>query len=209
MAQTSDTKERLLEATLELISEKGYLGASTREIASRAGVSELTLFRKFGKKEKLFEEMLETHTFLPRLKGLLESVEGLPCETVLEAIGTKFLETLKERKKLFRIMITEINTYPEKIRETYTRFIANTGDELKGYLEQLQSEGRLREVDLDIAAMMFFRVLVSFFQTEEIFKGREISSGEIEETVKQYVDLFLRGVLFEEQESGVRSQESE
>ncbi|HHN63815.1 MAG TPA: TetR family transcriptional regulator, partial [Nitrospirae bacterium] len=29
-----NTKERLLEATFELISEKGYLGTTTREIAS-------------------------------------------------------------------------------------------------------------------------------------------------------------------------------
>lgn len=209
MTDSNDTREKLLEATLELISEKGYIGASTREIAGRAGVSELTLFRRFGKKEKLFEEMLKTHTFLPRLRELLDSVEGLPCETVLENVGTKFLETLKERKKLFRIMITEVNTYPEKIRATYSQFIANTGGELKGYLEGLQSEGRLREVDLDVTAMMFFRILVSFFQTEAIIKEREIQTDEIREIVRQYVDLFLRGVLVENRESEVRSQESE
>jgi AcrR family transcriptional regulator len=195
MPSKSDTREKLLEATLELISEKGYLGASTREIAGRAGVSELTLFRKFGKKEILFKEMLKTHTFLPRLKGLLESVEGQPCETVLESVGTKFIETLKERRKLVKIMITEINSYPDKIRETYAQFIANTGDELKNYLDRLQSEGRLREVDLDIAAMMFFRVLFNLFQAEEILKEREIPPEEVEETVRQYVDVFLNGIL--------------
>ena len=35
-----ETRLKLLEATLELISEKGYMGATTREIASAAGVSE-------------------------------------------------------------------------------------------------------------------------------------------------------------------------
>ena len=195
MPQNNDTRERLIDATLELISEKGYLGASTREIASKAGVSELTLFRKFGKKEKLFEEVLKTHTFLPRLRELLETVEELPCEKVLEIVGIKFIETLKERRKLFRIMITEINTYPDKVRETFTKFIANTGNELKGYLEELQSSGKIRQINLDIAAMMFFRILVNFFQTEEIIKGRDISQEEIIDTVKQYVDLFLRGIL--------------
>ena len=59
MERSADTRKKLLEATYQLISEKGYLGATTREIAARAGVSELTLFRKFGKKELLFEEMLK------------------------------------------------------------------------------------------------------------------------------------------------------
>ncbi|MGD8353177.1 MAG: helix-turn-helix domain-containing protein, partial [Pseudomonadota bacterium] len=62
MPDCDETRNKLLEATLELISEKGYLGATTREIAALAGVSELTLFRKFGKKEHLFEEMLKTFT---------------------------------------------------------------------------------------------------------------------------------------------------
>ena len=51
------TKQRLLDATLKLISEKGYLGSTTREIAQEAGVTELTLFRHFGTKEKLFEAL--------------------------------------------------------------------------------------------------------------------------------------------------------
>ncbi|MFV1956863.1 MAG: helix-turn-helix domain-containing protein, partial [bacterium] len=77
MPGQSDTELKLLEATLELISEKGYLGATTREIAHRAGVSELTLFRKFGKKEKLFEEVLKTQTFLPLLRETVVEVEDL------------------------------------------------------------------------------------------------------------------------------------
>jgi AcrR family transcriptional regulator len=199
MDEKNDTREKLLEATLELISEKGYLGASTREIASRAGVSELTLFRKFGKKEKLFEEVLQTQTFLPRLRELLESVEELPCEKVLETVGTKFIETLKERKKFVKIMVTEINIYPEKIRETYGLFIAKTGDALKVYLEGLRFDGRLRKVDLNIAAMMFFRVLFNFFQAEEILKNRDITPEELQDTVRQYVDVFLNGILVEKQ----------
>ncbi|HEX9020484.1 MAG TPA: helix-turn-helix domain-containing protein, partial [Nitrospirota bacterium] len=67
----NETKQRLLEATLKLISEKGYFGATTRDISREAGVTELTLFRHFGSKEKLFEELLNSYTFLPRLKELL------------------------------------------------------------------------------------------------------------------------------------------
>jgi AcrR family transcriptional regulator len=61
-----DTKEKLLDATLSLMSEKGYLGATTRAISERAGVTELTLFRHFGSKEKLFEEVLNKYSFLPK-----------------------------------------------------------------------------------------------------------------------------------------------
>ena len=44
----------LLEAARDLFAAKGYAGASTRDIAVRAGVSEALLFRHFGNKANLF-----------------------------------------------------------------------------------------------------------------------------------------------------------
>ncbi|MEM2265151.1 MAG: helix-turn-helix domain-containing protein [Nitrososphaerota archaeon] len=59
-----ETEDKLLQAALELFSEKGYLGATTKEIAKRAGVSELTLFRHFKSKENLFTAVLNRYSFL-------------------------------------------------------------------------------------------------------------------------------------------------
>ena len=100
----SNTKERLLGATMKLVSEKGYLGATTREIAREAGVSELTLFRNFGSKEKLFEGLLGQYTFLPRLRELRPRLDGLAYEEALMTIAKRFLLTLKEQKSFIKIM---------------------------------------------------------------------------------------------------------
>lgn len=45
------TAARLLAATLEVLNEAGWEGATTRAIAHRAGVNEVTLFRHFGTKQ--------------------------------------------------------------------------------------------------------------------------------------------------------------
>ena len=47
----------LLEAALELFSERGYAGATTREIAQRADTNEALLFRHFTSKAQLFERV--------------------------------------------------------------------------------------------------------------------------------------------------------
>ena len=49
-----DTRDLILEASLEVFSEKGYTAATTLEISKRAGVSEMTLFRQFQTKNNLF-----------------------------------------------------------------------------------------------------------------------------------------------------------
>lgn len=49
-------RSEMLRAAQELFGERGYAGASTKEIASRADVSEPLLFRHYGSKANLFDE---------------------------------------------------------------------------------------------------------------------------------------------------------
>ena len=41
-----------------VFAERGFAGATTREIADRAGASEVLIFRYFGSKATLFEEII-------------------------------------------------------------------------------------------------------------------------------------------------------
>jgi len=52
-AAASPARSRLLEAALAEVAERGLRGATTRRIAERAGVNEVTLFRHFGSKTAL------------------------------------------------------------------------------------------------------------------------------------------------------------
>jgi AcrR family transcriptional regulator len=189
------TKERLLEATLRLISKKGYLGATTREIAQQAGVTELTLFRHFGSKERLFEEVLNRYTFLPRLRRLLPELEGLPYDGALRVVGIRFLETLKERKSLIRIMLSEINLYPEKIRGLHNSFINELIKTLAGYLRSLKKKNMLRGFSPEIAARAFLGMIFSYFKAEEIVKDHDISKKEMDKIIGKFVDIFAHGTL--------------
>ena len=47
-----DTSQRIVDAAMGLIRDKGYVATTTKDIAKQAGVNECTLFRKFsGKKD--------------------------------------------------------------------------------------------------------------------------------------------------------------
>src|ERR671916_2617479 len=54
----SDSRERILEAAARVYAQYGFRGATTRLIAQEAGVNEVTLFRLFGSKAQLFDELL-------------------------------------------------------------------------------------------------------------------------------------------------------
>ena len=193
----SDTSQKLLAATLKMISLKGYLGTTTREIANAAGVTEVTLFRHFGSKENLFEEMLNRYSFLPELRELLPELENnsFDYKNGLIIIGTRFIETLKERKSLVRIMTCEIQVYPEKIKVLHSRFIDEMINLLADYFSIRQNKGLLRKFQSKIAAKAFLGMIFSFFHVEEIVKGRDMGKNEMKRTINEFVNIFTDGTL--------------
>jgi AcrR family transcriptional regulator len=191
----SNTKELLLQATLKLISEKGYVGATTREIAQQAGVTELTLFRHFGSKEKLFEELLQSHTFLPKLRELLPELDSLSYEEALTLIATRFLLSLKDRKSMVKIMYSELTIYPDKIKLLYNQFIDDIRGTLASYFKTLQKKDRLRNVSPDTAARMFLGVLFAYFRAEEIMKDGGMTKKKMDQQIAEFVDIFMRGTM--------------
>jgi AcrR family transcriptional regulator len=188
-------RDRLISSGLRLFSEEGYRGATTRRIAGAAGVSELTLFRHFRTKGRLFEEVLRQRSFLPRLRDLVADVEGLPADEGLRRIGARYLETLGERRDLVKIMLAEVHTYPPEIRNAHTAFVRAMDESLAGHLAALQRRGQLRSFPATTAARGFLRMLFAYFAVEEIIMGRRISRGHRERTVAEFVDLFLNGAV--------------
>jgi AcrR family transcriptional regulator len=196
MQKTTDTRDRLLGATMKLVSEKGYLGATTREIAKEAGVSELTLFRHFGSKEKLFEGLLGQYTFLSRIKELRPQLEEMSYEEALRLIATRFLLTLKEQKSFIKIMYSEVNIYPGKIRRVYNDTIEDIRSTLADYFSLLQRKGVLRKVSSETSARMFLSMLFAHFRTEEIMRGVDMTKGgRMERAVREIVDIFVHGTM--------------
>jgi AcrR family transcriptional regulator len=52
------TDMHIFETVMEIIAERGYAGATTRQIAEAAGISEVTLFRKYGSKAEMVKRAI-------------------------------------------------------------------------------------------------------------------------------------------------------
>ncbi|KVL25167.1 CerR family C-terminal domain-containing protein [Burkholderia sp. MSMB1835] len=59
-ARGDETRQRIIEAAIELFGERGFAGASTREIAARAGVNAPALQYYFENKEGVYRACVET-----------------------------------------------------------------------------------------------------------------------------------------------------
>jgi AcrR family transcriptional regulator len=191
------TRERILEAALRLFSEKGYLGATTKDIAAESGIAEVTLFRHFETKEKLLEDVLTTYTFLPALKEIIPAVRSLPYEESLIRIARSFLDTLCLRRDFIKILHSERHLYSEKILKSYHATINEMFITLSAHFEDLQKQGILRQFDTFLAARAFLGMFFSYFSSSSLLMFKKYGPEETEHLIKEYVGFFVRGTIRE------------
>jgi AcrR family transcriptional regulator len=88
-----ERREEILDAALQVFAERGYHGASTEEIARRAGISQPYIFRLFGTKKDLFIAV-DTRCFRQTLEMFQRAAEGKRGAEALQAIGAAYGELL-------------------------------------------------------------------------------------------------------------------
>jgi len=104
-----ETRERLVAAALHVFAERGFAGASTREIARRAGVALAALPYHFTTKEALWKAAADRifgqlgESFLRRIEGL----EGVDPRTRLRLLLGDFVRFQAAHPELHRLMIQE------------------------------------------------------------------------------------------------------
>uniref|UniRef100_A0A832LW46 TetR/AcrR family transcriptional regulator n=1 Tax=Caldimicrobium thiodismutans TaxID=1653476 RepID=A0A832LW46_9BACT len=158
-----NTKEAIIAAGLKLFSEKGYLGATTREIAKLAGVSEVTLFRHFTNKQNLFISVLQQYSFLPQLRELTKELQKRPLKEALKVIAINFLNELRAKRDLINIIHAEHKRYPEVLKEYFRNLSDSLITELAEFLRGYEREGILRDGDIFLMAQAFFWPLFFLF----------------------------------------------
>ncbi len=93
--KTKDVRrEEILDAAFVEFAEKGLHGASTDDIARRAGISQPYVFRLFGTKRDLFMAVC-ARCFRQTLEIFQRAAEGQRGEAALVAIGKAYAQLLQ------------------------------------------------------------------------------------------------------------------
>src|SRR5690625_4046229 len=107
------TKDKIIEAAVELVNEKGYKGATTRKIAEKAGVNEVTLFRHFGSKKGIVEAVIQKYAFIDSFENTFEEEIIWDVEKDLKMLVKKYQALLEQKKTVILISLKEAGKFPE------------------------------------------------------------------------------------------------
>ncbi len=188
-----ERKKTIVDAALEVFSSKGFRGATTKEIARVAGINEVTLFRYFKRKENLFSEVFEQHSLFPTLRGLIQEAHGESYQKVMVGLAVRFMEILKKRKDLIRLVLFEAYQYPDKGLMVFQQIHGKVFQSLRDYLREKQKLGEIRDVDPELAARAFLGMFFSFFVTQEFLLGKKVVQVSDERVIQEFVRIFLDG----------------
>jgi AcrR family transcriptional regulator len=94
-------RDEVLEAAMIEFADHGFEGASTEDIARRAGISQPYLFRLFGTKKELFKASV-ARCLRETLEMFQRAAEGKRGEDALKAIGQEYQKQLEEDRMRLR-----------------------------------------------------------------------------------------------------------
>jgi len=210
-------RAQILDAAAEVFAEKGFARATTKEIASKAGVSEGTIYNYFGNKEKL-------------LMGLMAHV----AELQLGSAGFTFadehlndLESLQDRvalredvdaqeffTSLLRWRHHFVAQYRPMLHALLAEMLANAEFRVR-YNEQLVKpfvllfekqlqtgveQGQLRAMDVSLA--LRFMLAINLGMLGLLILGDPLleEKWESEELVHKLTDFIMRGIGAQDEE---------
>lgn len=133
-----DTRTAILNAAVQVFSQHGFRGSTTRRIADAAAVNEVTIFRYFGSKEALLQEAImssEEQAFLSSLPG--EPIN--PLEELAEW-SNAIVRHLEARRSVIRKCMGEMEERPE-LTARASEFPTRATSELCSYFLKLKSRG--------------------------------------------------------------------
>jgi AcrR family transcriptional regulator len=183
----SDLHDKLLDVTLRLYAERGYLGATTRRIAEEAGVNEVTLFRRFGSKDALIRAAIEAVAVGSGAFLDLETAD--PDQELRRWVRLVFAHYYHHRNLICQVMADMVQ-YPDMA----PRVCEDTNQEfnqLDGFLARLSARGLLAPLD-ELARRATAGTLFGGIFTHAMWRDYVPDVPPVEPVLDAYVDAFWR-----------------
>jgi TetR/AcrR family transcriptional regulator len=175
-APATAKEKAIIEAAVGLMGERGFDGATTAEIARRAGVTEKTLFRYFPSKKDLIKRVLFPLILQRGLTRQWEQVEtllktkGSSLKDWYVAASTKELSTVAKHVSLTRMVNIELLQNQELRGAMAALWQQRIWHPMVDSLEELRVNGVIRKnIDVEVLARAIHSLHVGYFLIRYVF----------------------------------------
>jgi AcrR family transcriptional regulator len=187
------TRQHILTKAARLFQIKGYARTTTQEIAEQAGIAEVTLFRHFGNKAKLFQavaQQLSGSAMMPRIEPQLTG----DYYADLLIIGQHVLPGLIAQRETIRLLMFEASHFPE-VQEAVMQKPRELRQMLSNYFQRQIEEGKVQNLNPEVMAHAFFSMLFGYAVGLDTLTEPLTPEISLNEIVEQFVHFFVNGTI--------------
>ena len=193
-----DRRQQILDAAQQVFAQKGFEGASIKDLAKAAKISPGLLYWYFKDKTDLFASLISERieeafgTLLP------ESVSfDLPPDEFLPQFGHFYIDLFEPpmNAALFKLMVANAQSFPSAVKQVRSNVIGRVLSTLQSYFEHQIEAGRMRPCNTEMVTRTFMGSVMAFLLLRHVLQmelGRELS---VEAFVDGVTDVILHGIL--------------
>lgn len=192
-------QEKVIEAAIKLIAEKGYHNTSTSEIAKEAGVAEGTIFRHYQTKKDLLLAIvtpvimkLSAPVFAEKFVDQVFEKSHAHLENFLYHFIKNRFEFAKSNVHLIKILIQELAFHPD-IQDTFKNmFKEKIHPAINKSLDYYKEKGELQDLPNETLIRMVVPTIIGFLVTRFVVQPNKNWDDEAE--IKRTVDYIVNGI---------------
>jgi AcrR family transcriptional regulator len=189
-------RERLVRAAIQVFSEKGFSGASTREIARRARVNPVTLFRTFNSKEQLHAAAVHHLIAGLQVRKQIDRLaqRGDPAPKFIAAIIKTLVDANFSTPEFQRIILNAALERNGIAFATVCERLLPILQRIQAHLSNYIAKGELRKVDPLVAARLIIGAAVYHCQLYELFGAKKVADFSQADLSNVYADILYAGL---------------
>lgn len=186
-----ETQNKILDAAMSLIMEKGYTATTTKDIAKRAGVNECTIFRKFSSKKEIVVSAMKLPEWNPCLRESDFVSEG---NLVRDLISFAEVYARKVTPKMVQVSLGLRSPELYDVTRDGIREIPDTFKKvLVKYFSEMRERGAIDTDDIESLAVSFLAMNFGFVFFKASF-GDTLTDLQTQKFIESSVNHFVKGI---------------
>ena len=183
------TRDRILEAALDVFARKGYHRAIVDDIVRASGTSKGAVYHHFPNKEAVFLALVDD--FAARLAATVAATVTARHGALPKVEGalTAALATFADDERLARLILLEAvslgSTYQAKRAEVADRFAGL----IQGYLDEAAADGSIPPLDTRVATLAWLGAI-----NEIVIEWLHGSVTDLRATIPSLTQILLRSI---------------
>src|SRR4030095_2297430 len=190
-----ERRAQILREAARLCGSHAFNGPTTRDVATRVGITEAALYRYFPSKEAMYTAILDERMAAPDLLAPIERLaESDDDRAVFSALALTLLRSVEADPSILRLVLYSPLEGHQMARPFQEGRIRRLREFLQRHLERRIREGAFRAVDPALRARAFIGMVVDHLIVREVFGQRDQYPQSAEAVAETYVSIFLDGM---------------